>query len=148
MNKELNEQEFLERKEILSKEKNRIQEILKDTDNRVDQLMEKVEAYFNFARDAKKTFENGTMEQKKDILSFLGSNLLISDRILSVIIQKPLVAMEKASKEVKVIQGRLEPLELLDNTTKIEDLYSQNLSLQGRKDSNPQDLFWREAVYR
>ena len=40
--------------------------------------------------------------------------------------------MEKASKEVKVIQGRLEPLELLDNTTKIEELYSQNLSLQGR----------------
>ena len=147
MNKELNEQEFLERKEILSKEKNRIQEILKDTDNRVDQLMEKVEAYFNFARDAKKTFENGTMEQKKDILSFLGSNLLISDKILSVIIQKPLVAMEKASKEVRVVQGRLEPLELLDNTTKIEALYSQNLLLQGRRDSNSQDLFWREAVY-
>ena len=148
MNKELNEQEFLQKKENLLKEKTKLQEILNDTDKRVDQLINKAEALFDFARDAKVNFENGNLEQKRDILSTLGSNLLLKDKILFILMQKPLISMKKAAEEVRVIYEGLEPLENLDNTTKIGELYAQSPSLQGRRDSNSQDLFWREAVCR
>ena len=136
MNKEVTQEEFLAKKADLLKEKTRLQELLNDTDNRVNQWVRKAETVLAFARDAKKKFETGGLEDKRSILSALGSNLLLKDRILSISIQKPLLLVEEAAGEVRKIHATLEPLESGENKAELEEIYSQNLILGGQADSN------------
>lgn len=126
MNKELSEQEFLDKKESLVKEKDKLNEFLTDTNKRVSQWIDKAEALLNFARDAKTIFQNGDLEEKRKILSALGSNLLLKDKILSISIQKPLVLIKKAVKEVKAIDNRLEPVKIGQNSRDLELCYAQS----------------------
>jgi len=136
MNNEITSEEFSEKKLDLEKEKSQLQELLNDSDKRINKWVEKAETVFNFARDAKRKFETGTMEEKKQILSALGSNLILKDGKLSILIEKPLILMEKAAKEVKRINQRLEPLKNPVNTKEIEEIYSQSPRLLPGLDSN------------
>jgi len=129
MNDEISQEEFLRKKKELLEEKVKLKELLNDTDNRINKWVEKVEAILNFARDAKKEFEKGGLEKKRQILLTLGSNLLLKDKKLIISIEKPLSLMEKISQEVKAIHRRFEPLKKPVNTRKIEKIYSQNPTL-------------------
>ena len=62
---ELTKDEFERKKRSLSEEKERMNNLLKDTDNRVDDWLEKADKFFDFAENAKKSFENGSIEVKK-----------------------------------------------------------------------------------
>lgn len=135
-NEELNEEEFASKKSELSKEKSRLQELLGDTDKRVDDWIEKAETMFNFAEKAKSKFEAGTLEEKRAILSILGSNLSLKDGKLAVNLQKPLTCIKIAVPEIKAIHNRLEPLEIGFNKRKMGVLYSQNSMLLPGPDSN------------
>ncbi|MFH1656836.1 MAG: zinc ribbon domain-containing protein, partial [Candidatus Nealsonbacteria bacterium] len=123
---EITEQEFINKKSELSKEKLKLQELLNDTDNRVDSWLNKTEECFNFARDAKKSFENGDLSKKKEILSALGSNLLLKDKILSISIEKPLFQIEKVAFQVKRINERLEPLKIGENKGKMDEIWRKS----------------------
>ena len=100
---------------------------------------------FTFARDARKNFEEGGLEQKREILSALGSNLLLKDKILSISIQKPLILIEEAVKEVKTIHSRLEPVIIYQNEFNFDFAYSQSPRLLRDLDSN-QDTSLQRAV--
>jgi len=126
LNQELSEEEFLDKKYTLTKERNRLQGVLNDADNRASQWIEKAEALINFAKDAKTNFENGTLNQRREIFSALGSNLLLKDKILSISIQKPLILIEEAVKEVKAIHSRLEPVIIYQNSLNFDFAYSQS----------------------
>ena len=126
MNNEISQEEFLRKKKELLEEKVRLKELLNDTDDRINKWVKKAEAVLNFARNAKKEFEKGSLEKKRQILSALGSNLLLKDKKLIISIEKPLSLMEKVSQEVKKIHRRFEPLKKPVNTREIEKIYSQN----------------------
>ena len=126
---EITEEEFTRKKQELEKRKIHIKELLEDTDGRVKNWLDKAEEIFSFAETAKKKFETGTIEDKRQILNNLGSNLFLKDKILSISIEKPLILIEKAAKEVKIIHNRLEPLKSGQNEHKMELLYSQCPSL-------------------
>jgi len=130
-NDEITEEEFGRKKSVLMKEKLHLQELFNDTDSRVDSWIEKAEDVFNFAKVAKTRFENGTQEEKRTILSALGSNLSLRDGKLSITIDKPLLLMERAAGEVKAIHNRLEPLESVENKGTLAGLYSQSPILGG-----------------
>jgi len=129
MNDEIDQGEFLRKKKELLEEKVKLKELLNDTDDRINKWVEKVEAILNFARDAKKEFEKGSLEKKRQVLLTLGSNLLLKDKKLYISIEKPLSLMEKVSREVKKIHRRFEPLKKPVNTKEIEEIYSQNPTL-------------------
>lgn len=137
---EISQEEFLEKKVVLMKEKIRLQELLNDTDNRINNWISKAEGLFNFARDAKKRFENGTLEEKRVILSNLGSNLVLKDEKLAILIQKPLILVEEAAKEVKTIHKGLEPVQNGKIELNFDKIYSKNSLLGARRDSNAQPL--------
>ncbi|MFH1564324.1 MAG: zinc ribbon domain-containing protein, partial [bacterium] len=128
-NEEINEEEFASKKSELSKEKSRLQELLGDTDKRVDDWIEKAETMLNFAEKAKSKFESGTLEEKRAILSILGSNLSLKDGKLTVNLQKPLTCIKSAVPEIKAIHNRLEPLKIGFNKRKMGVFYSQNSML-------------------
>jgi len=132
MNDEITQAEFFEKKSGLLREKERLNSLINDTDDRVTKSAEMAEAIFTFARDARKEFQLGTLENKKRILLTLGSNLLLKDKILAISIKKPLLLIEKVSREVNVINRRLEPLKNGQNEAKLELLYSKSPSLLPR----------------
>lgn len=138
MNEEVTQEEFLSKKATLLQEKDRLHELLNDTDGRINQWVQKAETVFSFAKDAKRKFETGDLEEKRHILSALGSNLFLKDKILTISIQKPLLLVEEAAGEVKKIHARLEPLNSEENKANLEEVYSNNLVLGDRPGSNRQ----------
>lgn len=136
INSEITEEEFLRKKLELLEEKSRAQELLNDTDRRIEKSIEKTETIFNFAKDAKTKFENGTIEDKKKILSTLGQNLTLKDGRLNIDIQKPLILIENAKGEIKKAHKKLEPLKKPIDIRELDKIYSQNPVLGGRGDSN------------
>ncbi len=115
---ELDEENYKRRMSELSGEKARLHELLNDTDNRVNNWIEKAEKIFTFARDAKSKFENGTLEEKKLILSDLGSNPIVKDRKLSISLEKPLVLIGDMAEKAWEINSRLEPAKIGQNKAK------------------------------
>jgi len=144
---ELDETNYKRKMDSLAKEKVRLKELLNDTDNRVNKWMEKAEAIFAFARDAKKEFEKDEPEKQKVILSNLGSNLLLRDKILTISIEKPLIPMGKVAQEVKAIHNKVRTSENTQNKRTLRQLYSQSPTLLPLRDAF-RTLDWTEIKER
>ena len=117
------------------KEKVRLQELLNDTDNRVNKWLEIAEQVFDFAQDARRKFESGTLEEKRQILICLGSNFILKDKILTIDIKKPFHTIKEIAPQVRALHTRLEPIK---DRREIEQIYSKNPIWGERGDSNPQ----------
>ena len=120
-NQELTEEEFKTQKEPLVVEKLHWENIFNKTGKDVDAFMKKADEVYDFARDAKAKFEKGEFE-KKDILSKLGSHLLIKDRTLVIDVENTLFPL-KPLKDVATENKRLEPLKIGKNKGQIESIY-------------------------
>lgn len=88
-------------------------------------LLKRIKDFFLDASKMKKEYIMASPERKNIIANKLLWNLNIKNQ------------------EVLSFKAK-EPFNILLKGSKIQSLFS----LQGRKDSNPQDFFWREAVYR
>jgi len=126
---ELDEETYKTKMDDLREEKIRFQELLKDTDNRVNKWMEKAEAIFAFARDARKEFETGGLEKQKQILSSLGSNLLLKDQKLQILIQKPLLLIGEVASEARAIKNKVRTSKNSQNKRTLAEIYSQSPTL-------------------
>ena len=77
--------------------------------------MEEMESLLKFGSTAVEVFINGTLEQKRMILSCLGSNLSLKDKILHIELEKPLLLLNEINSSLKgrkAKKKRLEPLEV------------------------------------
>ena len=126
---DITKEEFLRKKLELSEERIRLEELAVDTGDRINKQIEKAEEVFLFAEKAKDRFQNGDIENKKEILTALGSNLILKDKKLSITIQKPLFLIEKVARQVKAINQRLEPLKNRITNNELEKIYLQNPTL-------------------
>jgi len=123
---ELDEETYKTKMDNLREEKVRFQELLKDTDNRVNKWMEKAEAIFALARDARKEFETGGLEKQKQILSSLGSNLFLKDQKLQILIQKPLLLIGEVAPEARAIKNKVRTSKNSQNKRTLAEIYSQS----------------------
>ena len=123
---EITAEEFTHRKGILVKEKAHANELLQDADGRVDSWLDDVDEYLAFAERAVSEFNNGTLAKKKEILHALGSNLTLLDKIFSVHLPDSLKRLETAAPVAREIHDRFEPLNNGEDTTDLNELYSQN----------------------
>ena len=139
-NGEICQEDFTRRRGELEKEKLGLTELLRDSDQRVDDWLDDAEKMFNFAEQAQTSFQNGTLQKKKEILTCLGSNLSLINGKLNIELQKPLLAIQKAAFEVKMVSERLEPLNLCEDKGKMRVIYSQNPILLRGWDSNPRPI--------
>ena len=108
-NSELTESEFRDKKRVMIKEKERLQEMLNDTDKRVDKWLDAAENVFKFAEQARQRFETGDVEVKRQILSALGSNLNLKNKLLTIKLENTLFAIEKVSSRLRRKNTRFEP---------------------------------------
>jgi len=128
---EITAEEFKMRKEPLEAEKKHWENLFNKTSQDVNHWLKKADEVFSFATDCKARFENGDSFKKKEILSRLGSHLLLKDRIIRIDMENTLIPLKAVAKENK----RLEPLKIGKNTREIELLYAQS----------PKMLAWQDA---
>ncbi len=109
VDEEVSADEYTAKKEELLKEKQKYEQLIADSNQRIETWLERAEDLFSFAQTAKKRFEMGALEDKRDILSCLGSNLILSNRILDINVDKSLAIIKQLAPEVQDLHNRLEP---------------------------------------
>ncbi len=139
-NKEISADIFKDRINSLECEKKRIKRLIDESDEDIDNWMNKLKELFEFAETAKQKFDNGTTNDKRMILSFLGSNLLLKDRELTIELKKPLTCVKKMKPEISIIHNRLEPLKNGLTKQKLWANYAQSTVLLRGWDSNPRPI--------
>jgi hypothetical protein len=122
------------------KEKLRLEEILHDGEERIEKWIEIAEKAFNFACFARQWFQNGTPEEKTQILHALGSNLILKDKKIEIELKKTFVFLANVSNRLSKAKDRLEPVKSRGNKAKLGDYYSQSLNMRREWDSNPRTL--------
>jgi DNA invertase Pin-like site-specific DNA recombinase len=106
---EITKEEFAERKATLSQEKLRIEALMAQAGETVDAKLRKAEELFTFIDDAKEKFKNGSPQDRRLVLSRLGSNLTIESKKLNIDMEERLLPIQKLSPIVLEIHRRLEP---------------------------------------
>ncbi len=123
---EVSPEEFSRHKEKLLQEKHKYEELINDSNKRVETWLDRAEKMLNFAETAKSRFELGTLDDKRDILAALGSNLSLFDKIFSVSLKKPVELMEEIAPKVQALHKRLEPRYPVENIEVYEKSYAKN----------------------
>jgi len=102
--------EYLSEKRRLIEEKIKIEENLKNGNGNKRKAIEETKKTLIFSNQGKDSFQNGLLEDKKDVLQGLGSNLSLKDKKLSIELKKPLFIIEKGLKDINEKFEWLEPL--------------------------------------
>ncbi len=123
---ELTSDEYKIRKKELYVKKSKFEELLADTQNRVETWLNTADELFSFAAMAQKRFESGDESTKREVLSCLGSNLTLKDRMLSINLNPVLGIVGKIAPEIRELHIRLEPEKGVINQEVLEDYYSKN----------------------
>lgn len=141
----VSDEEYQQKKDLLLLEKKEINEKLGKTDERANNWLELSEKTFNFATYSRYWFNNGTTQQKREILSTLGSNLMIKDQKLSLYLHKPFTIISEMQEKINVLLDLFEPEEIIDISGYPNEAIP---SLLGGRDSNPDKLLQRQLYYR
>lgn len=126
VSEEISASEYSEKKENLLKEKKKYEQLMSDAHQRIETWLERAEETFTFAQTARNRFQKGTLEDKRQILSCLGSNLTLKDRKLFAPLDNGLSLFQKVSPEIKNLHNRLEPTQSVDSKVDWEVVYSQD----------------------
>ncbi len=116
LRKLLEDEEYLDHKNKLLLERERLKEKLEDVNHSAQKQLELTERAFTFACYASYWFEHGTIEQKNTILKTIGSNFVLRDRKLSLELKNPWLTIHGDFKESKPKKETLEPSERLDSS--------------------------------
>ncbi len=133
---EIQPEDFAKKQTQYLAEKAQFKKQLEGTNNRIDQWNKTSDEMLTFIEKAQERFKNGTLQTKRSILSTLGSNLIIKDKILSIDMEKSLFPMKKITVEVKAIKERLEPLNTIEKQKHFEQLCAQSTTMSARSGSN------------
>lgn len=143
----LTDEEFRMQKEAIIAEKKKIESSMSNAGMRIEDWADKAEEAFNFAIHARYRFATGNLEDKRLILSTIGSNLVLKDKRLYLDVTKPYCFLEEIVKVEPTTAEKFEPEKQLEMTPKLEALWAQNPSMQGWEESNLRLGFWRASVY-
>src|SRR5579862_5696279 len=101
--------EYSRQRAELLKENALLEELLQDQGHRVEQSVELSEQAFDFACTARERFAKGSPVAKREILSTLGSNLILKDKKLSIQAKQPFLVLEKSLLKTKGRNIRIKP---------------------------------------
>ena len=109
---------------------------LEETDDRATQWMQKAEKTFNLAHEIIDIFESGSLEEKKDALGELGSNLRLTGKELTIFNDTPFEILLNGLAEAKAINPAFEPRFTLANKGKTDVFTSVRPCMLRDQDSN------------
>lgn len=120
----------------LEKNKKTLAKIINGIDEGVDENLAHLDKDLDFAVKASRRFTKGNDHKRREIISYLGSNLILTDHTLGIELRKPLELMAEIAKEVNEAMERLEPLENEDNSEQFRLLLSESPVMGGKPDLN------------
>lgn len=131
----------------LETERDQTKKFIDEIDSRIGSWFKKAEEAFDFAETAKKEFDEGSPEKKRDIVSSLGYNLFLKDRKLNIEWPKLFLVLKKMNSEARGISNRLEPPKSVDKQQQIKQKYTQNPLLCGMGESDSRLRFGKPSFY-
>ena len=115
----------------LEKKSESLKAIADGVDQRVHERLEEIDEDLAFAVTASKRFAEGDDTVKREIISYLGSNLVLTNKILDIELKRPLAQVQKIAKKIKAVSMRFEPLEKIDNKVQFMDYLTYNPVMGG-----------------
>jgi DNA invertase Pin-like site-specific DNA recombinase len=140
LNEEISPEEYAKKKDDLLQEKQKYEELIGDTQARVETWLDRADKAFMFAQTAQERFNTGTLDDKRYVLSCLGSNLVLSGKKLRFQFDECLALFERVAPDVQSLHNRLEPTQGVDSITDWEALYAQNKKWGPQGDLNYNQL--------
>lgn len=140
LNNEISEAEFAIKKEELKKEKEDLDKSIKEIKTQSETWLDRFEKSLNVAEDIKNRFKNGDEKAKKRIISDLGSNLTLIDKMFNVEAENPILICKKISPTVNRIFERFEPVKSPENKRELELACSSSPVVLRERDSNPRPI--------
>ena len=120
----IDDETFVKERDALQKQMKKLQQELHETEQRAEDWTELTEKVFRFARYAQGHFENGSIEEKKEVLRGLGSNFLLKDQKLHISAYKWLQPIIDGYKPLEQEYLTLEPIKQRSTQVKTEALTS------------------------
>jgi len=122
---EISQDDYNRRLADSKREKARLETLTRDTEQQIDTWIQTANDGFTFVEHAKLKFKNGSDETRKAILSTLGSNLTLIDRILNMDTEKALLPMKTVSLAVSHIHEEVRTAKTPVDKKEIERFYAR-----------------------
>ena len=135
----ISDEEFTQKKQELTEEKNHTQEQLSKLNTHIDKWTDLTSKTFDFAATAVDRFKNGDNSERKTILKAIGSNLTLKDKKLEFQARTPFLMIQQKLDEINSPKW-LEPEEKGDLTAQKDFFTSRNHIWGGQPESNWQPL--------
>lgn len=131
---EIDAEEFKTKKEVLLKEKARLQELLEDTDAGVTYNLERAEKTFDFATNARENFKDASPEARREFVAALAedSNLLLTNKKLGFSEDNRFFILRDRLKDEPSVKPGFEPPQMPGGRASLASEYNQSLSLRGQ----------------
>ncbi|MCL4390059.1 hypothetical protein M1345_01555 [Patescibacteria group bacterium] len=126
----LSDDEFKSQKESIVSEKRQLEERMGNTGKRIENWIENLERALDFAVQARYKFSIGSLEEKRDILNTIGSNLILEGQTLHLDVQRPYLFFGEIIKVEPTASGEFEPEKQGISTAQLESLWLQNPAVQ------------------
>jgi site-specific DNA recombinase len=123
---EITAEEYTRMKGEELERKTSLESALNKTGKDINAWIETGDEMLTFIEHAKEKFEKGGRTTKRQILSRLGSNLLLFNKKLNINLQESLLPMQSVAAEARAIKARLEPLGIQVTQRDFDALYDQN----------------------
>lgn len=133
--------EYKKLKYELLRNKSTLESDLKAQGRAVEEWVELTELTFNFVRYARMWFEEGDRETRRALFSALGSNLLLTKRIVAIQLH---AVFKTVADNVIQVESELENVRTSENTEdkrQLAQVWVVCPTLRKRRDSNPQAAF-------
>ncbi len=116
MNTLITDQQYLSKKQTVERERSLLKEQLDGFEHRINRWVELTEHTLNFAVHARRKFIEGSLEEKRQVLSSLGSNLVLTDKKLSIHPFEPFRLIADRLAEKPEMAQMLEPEKVMDES--------------------------------
>lgn len=105
----ISDEEYKHQKELLQTERQKLEEQLKSMGYVQDNWIDTAEKVFDFAKNARYWFNNGAKDQKRAIVSAIGLNLILDNRLLRCDLPKPFEVIKQGVEMLKTEPLKIEP---------------------------------------
>jgi DNA invertase Pin-like site-specific DNA recombinase len=136
LREEISEEEYKSLKPQYDSKVTASKRTLDETDDRAMQWRQNTERTFSLAHEIIDIFENGSLEQKKDALGELGSNLMLAERKLTVFNATPFEILLNGLMNAREINPAFEPKSIEDLSDGNDIFVSVRPTLLRDQDSN------------
>jgi site-specific DNA recombinase len=122
-------------KELLNQKKD-LKKLLENDDEETDKWFRTITSALTFAEKAREEFENGDIAKKRQILTALGTEHILSNRKVNIQTEKPLLILEEVASHTNSLHEMLEPVEIVGKKQQIKQMYTNSEILWRWAESN------------